>query len=148
MSIDNSGNWNNGYMNTDRPPVRIFNRETDVSLDDIEFPDYFYFKLTKWIEKDSMTDEEKAAHPFYKTTEGYLKTYGYEEAWRMSWDEASKEDREKTLKLPNFNNELFKEISGIDALAELNKDDVEIVVEGQKKVISRKSAIALGLLNG
>ena len=133
----NSGNWNSGdrnsgYCNTNQPPNRIFNKETSVKS--IYFPDYFYFDLTKWIEDGSVCG-------------GHLEALGYKDAWRKSWDKASKEDREKTLKLPNFDNKLFMEISGIDVLAELNKDDdVEIIVEGNRKVISQRSAKALGLI--
>jgi hypothetical protein len=121
----NSGNWNSGYsnsgyLNTTEPKVRIFNRECDVPRDEFEFPAYFFFNLTEWVEEKDMTEEEKSEYYTYKMTGGFLRVYGYKEAWRKSWDKASDEDRRKTLSLPNWNNEIFKEISGIDVEAELS----------------------------
>lgn len=109
----NSGNWNSGYFNVDEPKVRIFGKETEVKRKDILFPDFFYFNLTKWIEVDNMTQEEKEKYYWYKTTEGYLRTIDYKEAWKLSFNDASKEDVAKTLKLPNFDYAIFEEITGI-----------------------------------
>ena len=66
-----------------------------------------------------MTEEEKKEHDTYKTTGGYLRSYEYQDAFRKSWENADDEDRRKTLSLPNWDNELFKEISGIDVEKEL-----------------------------
>ena len=52
-----------------------------------------------------------------------MKTIGYKEAWRKSWNKASDEDRRKVLALPNWDNEVFKEISGIDVEKELGIND-------------------------
>ncbi len=118
----NTGNWNTGYCNTDKPTnVRIFNKETEVKIEDIIFPKFFYFNLTEWIDEKDMNDKEKEAYPTYVTTQGYLKCKSHHQAWRESWDEADLEDKKKCLSLPNWNNELFKEISGIDVEKELNE---------------------------
>ena len=50
---------------------------------------------------------------------------GYKKAFRKAWNEASKEKHKKLLKLPNWDNEVFKEISGIDAEAEIAKENKE-----------------------
>ena len=97
----NSGDRNSGYLNTDTPKLRIFNKETDIDRNNINYPSYFYFDLTEWIEDES------------KTEGGYLKVYNYKEAWKISFEKASKEDVAKTLELPNFDYALFEEISGI-----------------------------------
>ena len=116
----NSGNYNSGFLNTDTSKVKIFNKETELKEDDINFPFYFYMMcLTKWIDKYRMTDEEKKEHPNYKKTRGYLKTITYKEAWRIAWDGATDKDRRKTLELPNWDNEIFLEITGIDVEKEL-----------------------------
>ena len=117
----NSGNWNSGYINTTKPPVRIFNKETDVLIDDIKFPNFFVFDLTIWVPASVMTRDEIKDHPYYQTTDGYLKTLTYYEAWRESWDRADDKDRRKVLKLPNWDNEIFKEVSGIDVEQELKE---------------------------
>jgi hypothetical protein len=116
----NTGDWNTGYLNTDEPSkVRIFNQDTDVARDDLVFPDFFWFDLCSWIYESDMTDKEKDAYPSYVLAGGYLKCREYKQAWRESWDKATAEDRAKVLNLPNWNNEIFKEISGIDVEKEL-----------------------------
>ena len=119
----NSGNWNSGYFNTDSPLVRIFNKETNIPRNNIEFPDFLYFDLTTWVSHDTATAEEKEAHKIdIETCGGFIKTIPYKEAFRIAWDKASKEEHKKLLKLPNWNNEIFREISGIDAEAEIAKE--------------------------
>ena len=120
----NSGNWNSGYFNIDSPLIRIFNKETDKTRDEIDFPSFLYFDLTVWISHDTATDEEKEVHKTeIETCGGFLKTLEYKEAFRLAWDKASKEEHKKLLNLPNWNNEIFKEISGIDAEAEIAKEE-------------------------
>ena len=119
----NTGYWNTGYLNTNTPLVRIFGKETEVKREDLVFPNFFYYILTEWIEESNMNDKEKEAYPSYLTCGGYLKSYNVHTAWRNSWDKATKEDKEKCFAIPNWNNEMFKEISGIDVEKELKKDD-------------------------
>jgi len=134
----NSGNRNSGYLNTDEPPVRIFNKEADVVWEEIVFPDYFRFDLNIWVNESEMTKAEKEKNDQYRVNGGYLKTQGYKEAWRNAWNNATDEDRRKTLELPNWDNEIFKEITGIDVEKELSvrrEDSVlvdEITVNGVK----------------
>ena len=119
----NSGNCNSGFFNTESPHVRIFNKETNVSLHDIDFPRFLYFDLTVWVSYDTATDEEKEVHKTdIETCGGFAKTVSYKEAFRIAWDKASKEEHEKLLKLPNWDNKIFMEISGIDAEAEIAKE--------------------------
>ena len=124
----NSGNWNSGdsnsgYFNTDSPLVRIFNKETNISRDNIDFPSFLYFDLTTWVSYDTATDEEKEAHKIdIETCGGFIKAISYKEAFRIAWNKASKEEHKKLLKLPNWDNSIFKNISGIDAEAEIEKE--------------------------
>jgi len=60
-----------------------------------------------------MTMADKEKFWWYKTTDGYLRTITYKEAWKLSFEKADKEDVRKTLKLPNFNYKIFEEITGI-----------------------------------
>jgi hypothetical protein len=122
----NSGNWNSGYFNTDEPLIRIFNKETNLKRNDLNFPNFLYFDLTIWVSYDTATEEEKEEHK--KEMEicgGFLKNLEYKEAFRLAWDKASKEEHKQLLKLPNWNNEIFKEISGIDAETEIEKENKE-----------------------
>ena len=108
----NTGDRNSGFLNTDTPKIRIFNKETDATI--INFPGYFYFDLCQWISFNDMTDEEKAKHPKAKTTDGYLKVLDYKEAWKQSFAKASEREIEQTKALPNFDAQIFFEITGID----------------------------------
>ena len=120
----NSGNCNSGFFNTDSPLVRIFNKETNVSRNDIDFPNFLYFNLTVWVSHDTATDEEKKAHKIdIETCGGFTKAISYKEAFHIAWNKASKEEHKELLKLPNWNNEIFQEISGIDAEAEIAKEN-------------------------
>ena len=120
----NSGNRNSGYFNTNEPPVRIFNAFTEVKKENIVFPMFLYFDLTVWVSHDTATEEEKTKYKTeIETCGGFLKTLEYKEAFRRAWDKASKEEHKKLLNLPNWNNDIFKEISGIDAEAEIAKED-------------------------
>ena len=127
-------------MNTNEPPLRIFNKETDIKREDIIYPNFFYFKLNEWVSEDKMTDKEKDAYPSYATTGGYLKTREYHQAWRESWDKADDKDRRKVLELPNWDNEIFKEISGIDVEKELNQDETITIggIKYSKKEVEEK----------
>ena len=128
---ENSGNWNSGdrnsgYFNTNEPLIRIFNKETNLKITDINFPSFLYFDLNVWVSHDTATNEEKEEHKQeIEVCGGFLKTLEYKEAFRLAWDKASKKEHKKLLKLPNWNNEIFKEISGIDAEAEIEKENKE-----------------------
>ncbi len=113
-------------MNSDKPKIRIFNKDTDV--EEITFPDFFYFKLNRWIPKDDMTDKEKEAYPGYTTTGGYLKVKEYKQAWREAYSNTTQEDRDKVKELPNFDADIFKEITGID----IEETEEEIIIDGKK----------------
>ena len=121
----NSGDWNSGYLNTITPDsILVFNKECSrKTWNKAVKPDFMYFNvLNKFIYICDMTDEEKENNPDYETLGGYLRKMTYKEAWKYSWDNANKENRKLVLKLPNFDNEIFKEITGIDVCKELEID--------------------------
>lgn len=67
---------------------------------------------------DTMSDEEKAAHPEAETTGGYLKERTTADNARKWWAGLSADDRNIIFSLPNFDAAIFKEITGIDVDAE------------------------------
>jgi len=78
------------------------------------FPNYFYFNLIEWVYKENMSSDEKEENPEYKTTQGYLKKYNYKDAWKKSFEKnCDKEQAEQTINLPNFDYDIFEEITGI-----------------------------------
>ena len=86
----------------------------------VVYPDFFCFDLTSFVSYDTATDEERKIYKKeIEVCGGFLKKLEYKEAWRKSWNKASDEDRRKVLALPNWNNEVFKEITGIDVESEL-----------------------------
>ena len=125
----NSGNRNSGYFNSDTSFVRMFNKETDKKFGEIDFPNFLYFDTAIWVSHDTATDKEKELHKEeIETCGGFLKTLDYKKAFRLAWDKADKEEHKELLTLPNWNNEIFREISGIDAEAEIakEKEDIEL----------------------
>ena len=118
----NSGDWNSGFFNSNEPCVRMFNKMTEEKREDVKIPSWCYFDLTVWVSHDTATKEEKEAHKVeIETCGGFLKALEYKEAWRLAWNKASDEERKELFNLPNWDNEVFKEITGIDAEAEVEK---------------------------
>ena len=79
-----------------------------------------------------MTDEEKKNNLNFYIHGGYLKTRTYKEAWQNAWANATKEDKEKLFKLPNFDSKVFEDLSGIN-LEEDNPCAGKIVtIDGKK----------------
>ena len=90
----NTGNWNTGSRNTGcfntKTPeyYELFNQKiTKKEYENTRFPNYFYFELEK-----------------NKT---------YKECWNKSFKEATLKEIEQTIKLPNFNYEVFWKVTGI-----------------------------------
>ena len=140
----NTGSFNTGHCNTSNGPVRMFNKYTDVSLDVLTtmLPQFFFFDAPcLWVPSRSMQADEKANHPEHEIVGGYIKTIDMKAGWRESWDKATDKDRRKCLALPNWDNEVFKEISGIDVEAELTQDVQEMTVADVEKLVGKKVKI-------
>ena len=63
-------------------------------------------------EKD-MTDAEKAAHPTYEKTGGYLKILDEYECGQLWWNHLSTTEKEIVKSIPNFDAEIFFQCTGI-----------------------------------
>lgn len=100
----------------------MFNKPTKLTYEEFEekyseaysLLKYSDFYLTEWVSADKMTDEEKAAHPKYETTEGFLKRNDYKTACQKMWDKFTDKQKKAIKKLPNFDKDVFKEITGIE----------------------------------
>ena len=129
----NTGDWNTGDRNTgmfnacDRSTglfntvektVPIFNKDSGLTWNEIYREDWYAslrcgeFKLTEWI---WYTEEEMKDSPIRQAIQGYLKQYTFEEACLNWWDSLSNEDKELIKTMPNFDKEIFKQITGIEA---------------------------------
>jgi len=106
----NSGDYNSGMFNTNEPMMRIFNKESNITLTEFCNSNKFInfnLVLTEW--KQPKTIKEKEKYP-----NGYLKVYEYKEAWKNWWKINKSKNMIKSIKeLPNFDAVIFKEITGI-----------------------------------
>ena len=130
----NTGDWNTtnystGLFNTKQKTIDIFNKPSNWTLEDwfkSEVRDIFNqnFKSTVWVYEKNMTDEEKEQYPTYKTTGGYLKVFEFKEACKNMWNCLTEKEKHRVVtELPNFDKDIFKEITGIDVDVEGNKEE-------------------------
>lgn len=116
----NSGNHHSGFFNTDDAFVHAFNKPTKLNFSEFVALRGFqvlqkHYKNNQWIPSESMSEEEVRNRPSCRTTGGYLKTIPFKDACRLMWEELSADDRAAVRALPNFDADIFEEITGIDA---------------------------------
>ncbi len=128
----NSSDRQSGIFNSTDTTLRMFNKETNLKWDDIDHPHFRKFYLTKWIPEENMTYKEKKIHSDFHILKGYLKTFTYKEAWANFWKDTDEDNRQKFLNLPNFDPEVFEEITGIKVDTEKPCEPDEITVNGVK----------------
>ena len=125
----NSGDWNktcfsNGCFNTELPRIFLFNKPSDWTYQDWLNSEASYIlmncptDITEWVRDDDMTDEEKKQHPEYSVTGGFLKNVEVEGERQEWWDGLTRENKDIVMSLPNFDKNIFKEITGIDVEAD------------------------------
>jgi hypothetical protein len=119
----NSGDWNStnfstGFFNSIEQPLYIFNKPTEMSRDD--FNNLLAVRAMKrkfennfWIYSKNMTEEEKNSHPEHETTGGYLKTVDFKTACSLMWENMTSDERAAVKDIPNFDADVFEEITGI-----------------------------------
>ena len=116
----NSGNFNNGCFNTVESKIYLFNKPSEWTYRDWEnsaacgILNRIPNGTLDYIDWLYMTDEEKSAHPEAETTGGYLKKLDKSECGIKWWCELSDEEKDIITSIPNFDKEIFKEITGID----------------------------------
>lgn len=120
----NVGDWNStdfttGFFNSIKQPLYVFNKPTNISREDFyELPTVkamiWKFDNSDWIYAKNMTEDEKINHPEYETTGGYLKIVDYKTACSRMWERMTDDEKAAVRDIPNFDPEVFKEITGID----------------------------------
>ena len=120
----NTGDWNKssfntGCFNTEEQKICLFNKPSNITyqewlestanhlLNQIPQNDVY------WVYEKNMTDEEKSAHPTYKTTGGYLKILDKSGDKQLWWDDLPNEEKEIIKSIPNFDAEIFFQCTGI-----------------------------------
>ena len=125
----NSGDWNkcsfsNGCFNTVSPKIYLFNKPSEWTYQDWLNGEARYLlnripgDVLEYIYLSDMTDEEKAAHPEAETTGGYLKILDNSECAVIWWCGLSDRQKAVITAIPNFDKEIFKQITGIDVDAD------------------------------
>lgn len=104
----NSGDWNscndsNGiFCNESDRNIRIFNRPSGMSLWDFRRSRYYDALVSKPFELTWWDEESKS-----------LKTRSYKEACAIWWEALTKENKEIIQQIPNFDADVFFDITGI-----------------------------------
>ena len=125
----NSGDWNkcnfsNGCFNTVSPKIYLFNKPSEWTYGDWLNSEARYLvnqipgDVLEYIYLSDMTDEEKAAHPEAETTGGYLKILDNSECAVIWWRGLFDRQKAVITAIPNFDKEIFKQITGIDVDAD------------------------------
>ena len=120
----NTGDWNKsscntGCFNTEEQKIMLFNKPSNMTYNDWLRSDARYLlnhipkDVVEWVYEKDMTDEEKAAHPTYETTGGYLRVLDESESAQIWWDGLSETDKSIIKAIPNFDVEIFEECTGI-----------------------------------
>jgi hypothetical protein len=118
---NNSGNFNKcdfetGYFNSKKSTtINVFNKPCSIELwKSVAKPDFInHLVINKWICLLEMSEQDKINHPEAYIYDGYLKTFTYKEAWMNAYKQASKREIELLKALPNFDKDVFFEITGI-----------------------------------
>ena len=118
----NRGKYNSGCFNTVTNKIHLFNKPSNWTYQDWSLSvakrtmDCVPSNLV-WVEFAQMTDEEKESYPAAKATGGYLRKIPDDELAVIRnewWARLSPDEKDEILKLPNFDKEIFKEITMID----------------------------------
>ena len=114
----------------------MFNKDTELKRSEINVP-YAVLKLNEWVPESRMTEQQKVYDPQFHIKQGTLITRIYKEAWALYWSECNKEDKQKFLDLPNFDANIFKEITGIDICKPDQSCEGKVVeIDGKKYKLS------------
>ena len=120
----NTGDWNKssfntGCFNTEEQKIMLFNKPSDMTYREWMDSDARYLlnqipkNVVEWVYEEDMTDEEKAAHPTYETTGGYLKVLDESECGQLWWGSLSDRRKEIIKAIPNFDAEIFFQCTGV-----------------------------------
>ncbi len=113
----NSCDYSSGLFCTQDPKVKIFDVETDMTMNEVMQTDWYRMlfrnplRLNEWI---YYTDEERKADKKKELIGGYLKTYTYKEACKNWWDKYTDKEKAVIMSMPNFDKDKFKQITGIE----------------------------------
>ena len=120
----NTGDWNKssfntGCFNTKEQKIRLFNKPSSMTYREWIDSDARYLlnqipkNVVEWVHKEDMTDTEKAAHPTYETTGGYIKVLDESECGQLWWNALTDYQKNIIKGIPNFDADIFFQCTGI-----------------------------------
>ena len=110
----NSGNWNSGswnscnysngvFCNQEDKNIRIFNKPSGMSLEEFWDSKYYEALYSEPLELTYWDDKSKE-----------LKCRNYKDACAIWWSKLTAENKEIIQQIPNFDPDVFLDITGID----------------------------------
>lgn len=120
MGQRNTGCWNmcsgsTGFFNTKERTVTIFNKDSGLTFEECCSSDWFFalysapFNLVEFIE---ITDKKYTVS--HQNMHNYMKEYAFRDACTNWWNLMRDENKALIQTIPNFDKDIFKEITGID----------------------------------
>lgn len=115
----NKSNFNTGCFMTEEQKIMMFNKPTDWTYFDWLWSGARWLlnqmpkNVVRWVNAGDMTEEEKAEYSTYKTTDGYLKELDESKGVQEWWNNLSSSEKDIILSLPNFDEDIFFQITGI-----------------------------------
>ena len=115
----NKSSFNTGCFNTEEQKIMLFNKPSNMTYREWLESDARWLlnqipkDVVEWVYEEDMTDEEKAAHPTYETTGGYLKVLDESECGQLWWGSLLDRRKEIIKAIPNFDAEIFFQCTGV-----------------------------------
>ena len=120
----NTGDWNKssfnvGCFNTEEQKIMLFNKSSDMTYREWLESDARWLlnqmpkNVVEWVYESDMSEEEKAEHPAYETTGGYIKVMEKSESGQLWWNDLPDDKKAVIKSLPNFDAGIFEQCTGI-----------------------------------
>lgn len=115
----NSGNYSTGVFctKTTTATIKMFDKDSKMTLEDWKAHPIgkilSNLKLTEWINDKTTSEDEKDKCSKARIAKGHLIQYTYKEAWANLWKILTENEKNQFKELPNFDSEIFEEITGI-----------------------------------
>ena len=131
----NSGDWNgssfsNGCFNTKVPKILLFNKFSNWTYQDWILSEarnllnQMPSNVLEYRKFYDMRDDDKKEHPEAEVTGGYLKKVSISMCRTIWWHILSEDEKAIIKAIPNFDKEIFKEITGIDIEENIYADKI------------------------
>jgi hypothetical protein len=115
--IANKGNRHSGAFCTGDATFTLFNKPTDMTCNEFISSKVYSLlcqvNIKKWISSSEMTDEQKQLRPHHEVQGGIYIDVPFNVAFSEKWKTWTSEERSEFTKLPNFDADIFFEITGV-----------------------------------